>query len=647
MASGSPHFRVSSALKTIIGKDLITDDIIAVFELVKNAFDAHAKRVNIEFKGLQTDSPTLIISDDGKGMDRRDIRDKWLFVAYSAKKDGSEDYRDKIQSRRIKAGAKGIGRFSCDKLGAKLTLYSRKQGEPRYQKVVVDWEDFENDAKQEFQTIPVVLSSVESTPYRRKHGTILEISGLREIWDRDKLLKLKRSLEKLINPNQGNGRHAFGIHLKAEEEKENDLAIPKEKPWDVVNGEIQNFLFEDLDIRTTSIHVAISSDGKTITTRLVDRGTLIYELVEKNTYELLKDIGVYLFVLNRSAKMFFTRSMGLRAVEFGSIFLFKNGFRIYPFGDVGDDTLQIDRRKQQGQARYLGSRDLVGRIEINGGDPGFRETSSRDGGLIKNEAFESLRKFITVGCLRRLEKFAVDVIKWGKDIDLSDYDPSSALEVKEKIFDIVKSLTNSADVIDLKYDPNFLDICENISEASVKGLLRNFRRIADERGSVSLGKEARRAERHLKQLQQAREEAEAETEQVRAQAEEAEERAREAEEEARQASEKAEKSAKKAQAAEQDASTQHTQNLFLQSILSSDLEQVVHLHHHIGIAAGTIMNHIKDVSLRIQKGKSITTDYFQAILEKISFEAHGLPRFFGPVVMREPLPCHSFRCLAA
>ena len=119
-------FRVSSALKNIIGKDLITNEFIAVFELVKNSFDAHAKQVDVTFKDLKTSSPKLIIQDDGKGMDLHDLENKWLFVAYSAKKDGTEDYRDSIQSSRIQAGAKGIGRFSCDRLGRSLKSTQKK-----------------------------------------------------------------------------------------------------------------------------------------------------------------------------------------------------------------------------------------------------------------------------------------------------------------------------------------------------------------------------------------------------------------------------------------------------------------------------------------------------------------------------------------
>ena len=86
LPDNSLSFKISAGLKNIIGRDLITDDFIAVFELVKNSFDAYAKNVTIEFL-----PDKIIIADDGKGMDLNDLNEKWLFVAYSAKKDGKED----------------------------------------------------------------------------------------------------------------------------------------------------------------------------------------------------------------------------------------------------------------------------------------------------------------------------------------------------------------------------------------------------------------------------------------------------------------------------------------------------------------------------------------------------------------------------
>jgi signal transduction histidine kinase len=585
-------FRVSSALKTIIGKELITNDFIAVFELVKNSFDAHATRVDVIFEHIYGDNPKLIIKDNGKGMDLTDIVEKWLFVAYSAKKEGTEDedYRDKIQSQRIHAGAKGIGRFSCDKLGKSLVLYTRKK-DSEVNKLLINWEDFEKDSQKEFYNIKVKHSYIDKVPYENfTCGTVLEISGLRECWDRSKLLKLKHSLEKLINPNQENDPKGFSVYLNVPEEMMKDA---DSKGRDIVNGRIENKVFESLGIKTTKIEVAFSADGESITTTLEDRGTLIYRVLEENPYKvLLKDINIYLFVLNRSAKNNFTRLMGIPAVQYGSVFLYKNGFRIYPFGEPGEDTLKIDHRKQQGQARFLGTRDLIGRIEINGKNDVFQETSSRDGGLIRNAAYEALEEYLKE-VLKRLEKFAIGVIKWGNDRDLLDHDKLSPQEMKEKASDIVYNLARSESLIDIEYSPKLIDILKDRTENSLKTILNNFGRVAEQTDSPFIAKEIRRAQRQFDSLVSAKQEAEAE----------------------------AEKAQTKAKKAGIEAEEKISQNLFLQSVLSRDREDMLTFFHQIGISANTILkNTIKLLNI-VKSSKHLPDDTFTKPLQVIDVSA--------------------------
>lgn len=79
-------FRVSAGLKNIIGRDLISDKYIAIFELVKNSYDAGASKVDISFTKTDEGHDQIIISDNGCGMTYDDIVEKWLFVAYSEKK---------------------------------------------------------------------------------------------------------------------------------------------------------------------------------------------------------------------------------------------------------------------------------------------------------------------------------------------------------------------------------------------------------------------------------------------------------------------------------------------------------------------------------------------------------------------------------
>ena len=193
----SLQFRVSSAIKDLIGRDLIVNDNIAIFELVKNSYDAYAKKVVITFENNK-----ITIADNGKGMSYDDLVNKWLFLAYSAKKDGTEEDREKNKSYRDEinrhyAGAKGVGRFSCDRLGEKLVLITKNKKSVATEKLSIDWTDFEKDQKNEFININVNYENLPELidfPNETKTGTILEITNLRTKWDRNKILVLKRSL---------------------------------------------------------------------------------------------------------------------------------------------------------------------------------------------------------------------------------------------------------------------------------------------------------------------------------------------------------------------------------------------------------------------------------------------------------------------
>lgn len=555
-------FRISSALKTIIGRELITDDFVAVFELVKNAFDAHAQNVEIRFEGLTTDSPKLVIQDDGKGMTADDIDNKWLFVAYSAKREGIEDdttgkpkdYRDKIATERTFAGAKGVGRFSCDRLGRYLNLYSRAISSESYEHLEVDWQDFEEDSTREFVDVSMRRGSPKKVPYELKNGTILEITGLREEWDRDRLKKLRDSLRKLINPNQDNDAKRFSVTLVVPEEECEDKE--EDEPRNRVNGQIKNFIFEDLGVRTTEIHCEVDENGEQIKTTLTDRGTLIYRVVERCPFDHLQNVRIHLFALNRSAKLHFRKVMGVPNVQYGSVFLYKNGFRVHPLGEEGDDRLGIDRRKQQGMSRYLGTRDLSGRIEIFGDNSSFKETSSRNSGFIDSPEWRELLAFFRDYALRRLEMYAVDVIKWGNPVQGSDQELMPT-DVKGQILEVINRLTKAPDIIDIDYDPNLLDFLAERQSTSVTTALSNFKKIAEKSGNEKLRREVARTEKRVKALATAKQEAETEAQEVRR--------------------EKA--------LSDKQLAAEKQKNVFLLATAADPDMQRLHLEHWIGISA--------------------------------------------------------------
>ena len=571
--ANSENFKISAALKNLIGKELITDEFVAVFELVKNSFDANATKVEVIFENNnEPKNARIIIKDNGKGMNYDDLKNKWLFVAYSAKRTGKEndDYRDKIKPQRVFAGAKGVGRFSCDRLGSNLNLISIKnEPKAKIENLVVNWEDFENADEEEFINVKVIHNELKNTSYNLKHGTVLEISGLRDIWDRTRILKLKKSLAKLINPNQGNDSDKFDIEIIAKDEQLYDKDIKSD--LEKVNGLVKNPIFETLGIKTSNILVKISPNGEFIETTLQDRGDRIYYLKEKNPYQDLKNISVYLFQLNRSAKGNFTRTMGMEPVKYGSVFMYKNGFLVYPYGEPGEDLLLIDNRKQQGYNRFLGTRDLIGRIEINGEQPELRETTSRDGGLVKTEAYRNLVDFFYDYVLKRLENYVVNIIQWGDEKinkETGEITPELwAKDVKIQILELISGFINSKNIIDVEYDKDFLKIISEKQDKSVDKIVKNISKAAAKSGNPEMIKEAKIIEKAVKNIK-----ADAEI-----------------------ATAKAEKAETLRKQTEEKLEAVVSQKNFLQSEISDDTKNLESILHHIGLTTSILKTEIENL----------------------------------------------------
>lgn len=616
------YFSVSSALKNIIGKDLITDSFVAIFELVKNSFDADSKRVDVIFDGSESTTSKIVIKDNGKGMDLEDIEKKWLFVAYSAKKDGTEDYRESIKSKRIYAGAKGIGRFSCDRLGNHLNIYSRRSDTEKIIKLTVNWNNFEENLKDRFEDIPVSYSWLDECEYDLKTGTVLEISGIRSSWGVEEVRKLKRSLEKLINPSQENVSKGFSIYLEAKHLKSLDAEAKRNGDNHlVINGKIKNFIFEKLDLKTARITSEVDPSGKYVVTELYDKGRFIYRMKERNIYSIdewsLSNISVNLFFLDQGSKALFTKYMGIRPVQFGSIFVYKNGFRIHPIGEIGrGDVFGLDGRKQQGTSRYFGTRDLIGRIEINGENEVFKEASSRDGGLERNQYLNVLNDFFIDSVLKRLERFAIGVAKFGNinDFDIQELDSSFP---KEKALEFISALTKGEQILDIEYNPEIFDIVSDVSQKSVSSILKNLKRIASDSNDGGLDSDIGKIESRLSEMSKSTQESEEEALLEK-------KKRRVAEKVARVESVKAREAEVIAQEERVKGELITRQSHFLKSMVSTELENVVSLHHHIGIAAGTIENHVRGVSKRIRSGKEVSADSFLDVLQEISFVARQI-----------------------
>ena len=534
------QFKIGSYLKNIIGSDLINDDFIAVFELVKNSYDAHATKVDVIFENIYSNNSKIIIKDNGKGMNYNDLIEKWLFVAYSAKKEGTEDkdYRDKIKVSRAFAGAKGIGRFSCDRLGSYLYMETTKDEiNHKTESLITDWNKFEENIKEEFINISVLHETKEKSGYGLTNGTVLEISNLRSNWNREKLLKLKDALSRLINPNSVNKEDVFNIELFVEEEWKEDIEqIIKNKkqvrnpksPIDnsivnyfkIVNGKVENLIFETLGIKTTYITSTVNENE--IETKLCEAGREVYTVIEKNPFEGFRDISFSIYFLNQSAKSTFSKRMGLQPVEYGHIFVYKNGLRIFPYGERGEDPLKMDNRKAQGYNRFLGTREVLGYISIEGINENLRETSSRGDGFIKTQTYYDLEKWF-YETLKKLERYSIEITDWGNFLSEEEYisfnksfiknegkENESIFDVNENIKEFVKNLTSTKNLLRFNLSNDIRKILESKTDKSVKTSLSKIseKLLADNFDKDEVIFEIKKTEKKISQLQKIKQEAE-------------------------------------------------------------------------------------------------------------------------------------------
>lgn len=677
------QFKISSALKDLVGKDLITSDNIAIFELVKNSYDAYADHVVITFA-----NDKITIADNGKGMSFADLKDKWLFLGFSAKKDGSEDYEDDKQKsyrdkiKRYYAGAKGIGRFSCDRLGSLLTITTKTETANYAEQISVDWSKFEVDQKIEFASIDVVHRTVNNSyvfPNRKSHGTIIEITDLHNEetpWTRKHILELKRSLQKLINPFSET--NDFMIEIVCDREIDSDKRLISEGTGydrDIVNGPLKNSLTDIIKLKTTQIDVCIKDSY--IYTTLSDRGVDIYRIKEVNDEcPLIKDGSVSISFLNRAAKYNFHRIMGVDSKNYGSIFLFRNGFRIMPFGETGDDSWGIDFRAQQGRARFIGSRDLLGRVDIFVEDISeLREATSRDSGLLDTPM---ARQVISLywKCHKRLERYVAGIL-WGENflkneyykdeivgreartelqrIDKDSEDPSyvlgASLGSKIDFVRLIKVLTSDSNIKVLYYNTDLANfVSSDIVPEDIKPqFISDLEIIAKRTGNVELTSKIEEAQKRIEELARQKEKAEqkaAEAERLQREAEEkvlkaeierraAEVKAREEEERRRNAEQAkilaeneklkaenarlyAEKKAKEEEGKRKQAEKEkHLESLKVEFYKKASNPDTDALIHHVKNNNGRIKDEVDDV-IRLLRKAAFPENIKYPMLESLS-----------------------------
>ena len=312
--------------------------------------------------------------------------------------------------------------------------------------------------------------------------------------------------------------------------------------------------------------------------------------------------------------------MGVQPVNYGSIFLFRNGFRILPFGNPGDDSWKLDYRSQQGYNRFLGTRDLFGRVDIQTDKiDEFKEVSSRDGGLIQSETTLQLMRLFEK-THHRLERYVTGVL-WGegflkrqyftdvadveknrellgkdKELDTADYVIKSSLGSKIDFVQLVKTLISDKEIEVISYNKQLANIFSEptLFDDANPQVITDLERIAEKTKDADLMVSIDDAKRKIVELQKQKDYAERKAEDAAIRAEQAESDRNKAVYEANVAKVKQEKAEKENEELGKQVQQVQKENMFLVSDVNSDVKQLTSLQHTITHTSKKIRISIED-----------------------------------------------------
>jgi len=362
-------FEASAYLQRLIGRELITNEELAIIELVKNAHDAAAHHVTITIRTQSEREPgEITIRDDGTGMNLNALKRIFLFAGYS------ERPEQVATAARVPTGEKGIGRFAADKLGHELSVTTQNAEAKRALRMTINWDRFGSRKKRFNQiTAPYTYLTGRAPELLGSAGTILRITRLRTVWDRAKIIALRESLAGLLDPFNPPADFEIDLQVPGSIKLTGPITSPPLASGDI---ELSFEVFKSGKVRRSLLAPLLEIDQEPQETPTVADTKPITGLTGRITY----------FLTN--PKKSETRGLppGVR--------LYRDGFRVEPFGRTSDWLGVAERKaKRAGHAHVVPSH-LFGFISISRKQhPELIHTTSREA-LITGEAVQQMVTFL-------------------------------------------------------------------------------------------------------------------------------------------------------------------------------------------------------------------------------------------------------------
>lgn len=379
---GVQSFRPRARLLTTLGAELISSEVVAVIELVRNSWDADATQVVVEFqKPHLAHEARVLIRDDGHGMTREVLLGPWFEPATSHKgaRDGMANGGERSPGGRRRLGAKGVGRFAAQRLGRRLDLVTRAATSREELAAVFDWATIEKeDGYLDEVRIPwKVVVPAERLPAA---GTILEISELRDVWTWDRFEKLRIGLSRLLSQRLDRG--AFRIVLSVDgQETIIEPALDDSLAMYSIRGAIRAGGECTIEYRDQT--GAIETWERRVLWPQNTEGCGAFEF-HINAWDL--DKPALTWFLDRTGSRLGLRDFRRLVREHSGISLYRDGFRILPYGEPDNDWLRLDRRRVNNPTLRLSNNQILGQIHLSADcNPGLKDQTNREGLVVNDE----------------------------------------------------------------------------------------------------------------------------------------------------------------------------------------------------------------------------------------------------------------------
>lgn len=388
-------FRARARLLTLLGEQLIRDAGLAVFELVKNAYDADATKCAISMHKLTSPAEAkIIVEDDGCGMTVDVIREVWLVIGTDFRTKQRKSGKRSPKFGRLPLGEKGVGRLAAHKLGRTISIVSRA-ARSREVVLTINWDEFDSDSDLEGVTMnldtrtPVLFGGDH-------HGTRIEITDLRDReWTRGKVRNLHRSVTSLCSPFSAPDSFRVSLKLQPKSDWLAGLLKPKavlKKALYRAHGWFEggslhlNYEFRPfagLQIEAKRIY------GQELgLARKAGRKVEPLDLAKHSIGKVGFDF--YLFDLDTSVLSAANEDKaGLKKylAENGGIRIYRDGVRVFDFGEPGNDWLNLDARRINAPTVKTGNRQVLGALQLDAeNSTGLIEKTNREG-FIENDAY--------------------------------------------------------------------------------------------------------------------------------------------------------------------------------------------------------------------------------------------------------------------